>query len=361
MKKVFKRFSALTLACILLFSTFAANVEAKSEYKISSRFLELILNNDVSDIATDDASDCALAQRPYLTPVGSIFGIKIDGEGVEVTAVKDSAQSLKVGDKIIRVNGSLIKTPTDLKDALVSSGQKATLTVKRSGREVVLSISRNSDGGYGISVKDGAQGIGTVTFYDEGTGIFAGLGHGICDPESGECIGFDEAEVVTAKLIGVDKPDGKDPGELKGILTSERCGTLYGNTNCGVFGRLDVAPKTVSTDPIPIAFKNEIKEGSATILSTVRAGDVREYTVEISDIDLKECGSKCFKIKVTDPALLVLSGGIVRGMSGSPIIQDGHLVGAVTHVLLADPTKGYGIFIENMLNAAEQGIQPKAA
>ena len=129
-------------------------------------------------------------------------------------------------------------------------------------------------------------------------------------------------------------------------------GDIYTNTECGLFGRLDKIPDIINATPIKIAHREDVHEGDATILSTVKAGGTKEYKIKILDIDKNSTETKSFKIKVTDPTLIAITGGVVRGMSGSPIIQDGKLVGAVTHVMVADPTEGYGIFIENMLNAS---------
>ena len=149
-------------------------------------------------------------------------------------------------------------------------------------------------------------------------------------------------------------------GEFSGIINRNTIGSIYKNTECGVFGKLEALPKA-SPEALPIARKASVKCGEAEIISTVKNGKTATYKIEITDIDRDSTGSKSFKIKVTDPTLIALTGGIVRGMSGSPIIQNGKLVGAVTHVMVADPTEGYGIFIENMLNTANEQMQPKAA
>ena len=180
---------------------------------------------------------------------------------------------------------------------------------------------------------------------------FGGLGHGICD-ESGDVLPLESGKVTGVILGGTLKGENGRPGELSGILTDRKLGEIKTNTNTGVFGQLSDW-KLDKSSAIPIAKRDEVKEGAATIISTVKNGKKMSYTVELFDIDPSETGTKCFKIRVTDNVLLSMTGGIVRGMSGSPIIQNGKLVGAVTHVLINDPTTGYGIFIENMLNAAE--------
>ena len=174
-------------------------------------------------------------------------------------------------------------------------------------------------------------------------------------------IDFTEGQVTGVILSGVKKGEEGKPGELSGLLTDKVAGVLYSNTECGVFGRLDKIPDGLSATPIKAAKREEVHEGDATILSTVKLGACKEYKIQISEINKNSTGTKSFKIKVTDPTLIAITGGVVRGMSGSPIIQDGKLVGAVTHVMVANPTEGYGIFIENMLNAAQDQVIPKAA
>ena len=201
---------------------------------------------------------------------------------------------------------------------------------------------------------------GTVTFVDPESGLFGGLGHGICDSDTGEVVEMQKGVATGAILGGVHKGECGKPGELTGILTDEVKGTLNVNSDCGVFGILD-SDDIPSRTAIPIATHTEVVAGEAKIISTVKNGKTAEYKIEIFDIDRNSTGSKSFRVRVTDDALKAMTGGIVRGMSGSPIIQNGKLVGAVTHVMVANPTEGYGIFIENMLNAAQDQVEPKAA
>jgi stage IV sporulation protein B len=166
---------------------------------------------------------------------------------------------------------------------------------------------------------------------------------------------MDRGEATTVILGGAVRGEAGAPGELRGVLTEKYLGTLEANTECGVFGTLtDDALRTLTENSTryAIAGRRQVHEGDATIISTVKNGRSGEYKITITDIDRGSDGTKSFRIKVTDEALIAMTGGIVRGMSGSPIIQDGKLVGAVTHVMVANPTEGYGIFIENMLNAS---------
>ena len=187
------------------------------------------------------------------------------------------------------------------------------------------------------------------------------VGHLSSDADSGEVIDMRSGEATGVILGGVHRGECGKPGELCGILTEEELGTIEQNGECGVFGVLDTK-KFDTSSLYPVGQKSDVHAGEATIISTVKNGKKAEYKIEIFDIDKSSDGSKSFRIKVTDKALKALTGGIVRGMSGSPIIQDGKLVGAVTHVMVANPTEGYGIFIENMLNASNARNElPKAA
>ena len=298
-----------------------------------------------------------------LVPGGEIFGVKIKQSNVTVTESK-GVPALKRGDVIISVNGEGVKTVSDVRDILSRcGGESVTIRALHGGEEIGIEVCpKLVDGEYklGISLRDGASGIGTVTFVDPKTGLFGGLGHGICDSETGEVVEMKQGVATGAILGGVHKGECGKPGELTGILTDEVKGTLTVNSECGVFGILD-SDAVPNRTAIPIAAKNEVTVGEAKIISTVKNGKTAEYKIEIFDIDTSSNGSKSFRVRVTDEALKAMTGGIVRGMSGSPIIQNGKLVGAVTHVLVANPTEGYGIFIENMLAASQNKVLPKAA
>lgn len=322
-------------------------IEAGS-FKVGSRIWELLFGEQSKTVS--------------LIPGGEVFGVKIKQKNVTVTDAK-GIPALKNGDVIISINGKEVKTAEEVQK-LVSScnGESVTIRALHNGEEIALEVRpKIEDGKYklGISLRDGAVGIGTVTFVDPKTGLFGGLGHGICDGESGEIVELESGDICGVILGGIHKGECGKPGELCGILTDEDYGDLSVNCECGVFGV--VTGEHYMGDAIPVGTKDAIREGEATIISTLKNGKTAKYKIEIYDIDKNSTGSKSFKIRVTDETLKALTGGIVRGMSGSPIIQDSKLVGAVTHVLVANPTEGYGIFIENMLNAAQNQVQPKAA
>ena len=300
--------------------------------------------------------------KKCLIPGGDVLGIKIDQEHVSVVEAK-GIPALSAGDVILSVNGKEVRTADEVRSVVQKSGgDSVTVKARHKGSVVTIEVRpRLEDGEYilGLTLRDGAMGIGTLTFIDPETGAFGGLGHGITDAESGEIIEMNNGTVTGVVLGGVHKGECGKPGELTGILTDDSLGILTSNNECGVFGKL-TADSLRDGEAIPIATRDEVHEGEATVISTVKNGKPMSYTIRISDIDRQSSGSKCFRIEVTDKALIAISGGIVRGMSGSPIIQDGKLVGAVTHVLVANPTEGYGIFIENMLNAAEMPTERAA-
>ncbi len=318
------------------------------------------------------------AAEPERVYVGGMpFGVKFYTEGILVVGFCDvdvaasgrvtnpaRDAGLKAKDVITSINGETLTDAAMLTAAVeTSNGKPVTLTVKRTGdkrkagdgRTMELTVSVTpaysvSEKRYktGMWVRDSGAGIGTVTFVVPGSNAFAGLGHGICDGDTGELVPMRRGQVTDVTVSGVDRGEIGAPGAIKGYFTPGKTGTLLGNTDCGVFGVLSNRPASAST-LLPIGHRADVQEGDATILCTLDDGKIGEYTVRISEVDTGAVGSKCFGITVTDPALIQKTGGIVQGMSGSPVIQNGKLIGAVTHVLINDPTTGYGIFIDNML------------
>jgi stage IV sporulation protein B len=196
-------------------------------------------------------------------------------------------------------------------------------------------------------LKDSTAGVGTVTYVIPETGEFAGLGHGICDIDTGKPLPLARGIVSGVNISGIKKGSPGSPGELRAGFMGGKVGILTDNRNTGVYGILSEHPDLV---PIELGKREEICEGKAHIISTLDNSGAKEYEVELSAINKSSTGSKSFVVTVTDKALLEKTGGIVQGMSGSPIVQNGRLVGAVTQVFVNDPTRGYGIFIENMLS-----------
>ena len=300
-----------------------------------------------------------------LYPGGMPFGVKFYTDGVMVVGFCDVETSkgsinpatragLHAKDVILKINGEDIKGAADLTERIEASGGKAlTLTCRRGGKEFQTTLTpvlSSSEGRYktGIWVRDSGAGIGTVTFLFPDSGAFAGLGHGICDADTGALVEMRKGSISDVTISSVVKGAAGAPGELKGHFNPGRTGALLGNSACGVWGVFSEVPET-ECEPLPVGLRDDICEGDAYILCTVGSDEMQKYDIRISNIKRDAKGSKCFTVTVTDPDLLALTGGIVQGMSGSPIIQDGKIVGAVTHVLINDPTTGYGIFLENML------------
>ena len=291
-----------------------------------------------------------------LIPVGQVVGLELRDTCVTVAAFDEklgaAAQKagVRVGDRIMKVDGKAVTCAEDLRKALTASGGSVEVTLERSGKELKVKLSPEitTDGPkLGIYLRQGVTGIGTVTYYDPETGKFGTLGHGVTDSK-GKLTPLVDGSIYSARVMTVKKGVSGQPGQLMGSLESRTAvGTLTANKAQGVFGTSGSGWEGEALEV------GQAHTGKATIRSTVAGNTVGEYTVEILKLYAKSrTNGRNMLIKVTDPALLEATGGIVQGMSGSPIIQDGKLVGAVTHVLVNDPTTGYGIFIENMLSAA---------
>ena len=310
-------------------------------------------------------------------PGGVPFGVKFYTDGIIVIGFSDVEGNggkinpayeagIRLKDIIIKIDGKDIKRAEELTGLVEGSGGKAiALTYLRNGKEYTVNVTpefSSAEGRYksGLWVRDSGAGIGTVTFIDPETLSFGGLGHGICDGETGELIPMDRGSVLGVKINGVNKGTPGAPGEIKGYFSSGKTGTLISNTVCGVYGVFGELPASLPSEPIPVGSCRELKDGEAFIYCTLDNEGPQKYSVTISEINRSATGNKCFTVKVTDKRLIEKTGGIVQGMSGSPIIQNGKLVGAVTHVLINDPTTGYGIFIENMLTAAHMPMQKAA-
>ena len=300
-----------------------------------------------------------------LVPVGHTIGIKLFADGVVVVGLAQVETNgglsapgvecgLKVGDVIEEANGVQVESSEQF-SRLLQCGGRVELSVSRAGEDMVLSARpvRDDDGTYrlGAWIRDSVAGIGTVTFYNPETGEFGALGHGVTDSDTGLLMPLLDGAVMSSRVKAVKIGSAGSPGQLRGEFDLTRdVGTLRANTGQGVFGILESSEMTAG-QPIPVASAREVHRGGAVIYANVSGDRVEEFDIEILDV-LDPNGGQNLLLRVTDERLIEKTGGIVQGMSGSPIIQDGKLVGAVTHVLVNDPTKGYGILIENMLKAA---------
>ena len=294
-----------------------------------------------------------------LVPVGHTVGIKLFSRGIVVVKLTDGGTparecGVRTGDVIVKCGGSAVTSTEQFQTLLQKNGSEAAdLQISRSGNSMTLSVepSQNDQGVYciGAWVRDSMAGIGTMTYYDPSTGVFGALGHGVTDTDTALLMPFSNGSILPSTVKAVKKGEAGSAGELRGDfdLTND-LGPLYANTGSGIFGKLNTAPGTEAAVPVGTALP-----GPAVIRANVQGDDVREYCIEILKVSSNSTDGRDLVLSVTDPALLETTGGIVQGMSGSPILQNGKIVGAVTHVLLNDPTKGYGILIENMLDAAE--------
>ena len=295
-----------------------------------------------------------------LIPVGKVIGLQLSDDTVTVAAFDDSLggaardAGLRIGDEIIKIDDKNVSCAEDVRAALsVCGGQELELTIRRGSKTHTLHLQpqlKDDQPRLGVYLRQGIAGIGTVTWYDPESGKFGTLGHGVSDGK-GTLLKMSQGCAYEAEIIDVRKGKCGDPGQLKGDAdTSFVFGTLLRNTPQGVFGTTKVGWRG---EPLPVADFSDVCTGPATIRSTIAGNTTQEYSVEILKIYPQDrSDGRNFLIRVSDPDLLSATGGIVQGMSGSPIIQDGKLVGAVTHVLVNDPTMGYGIFNENMLDAA---------
>lgn len=297
---------------------------------------------------------------------GQPFGVKFYSDGVMVIELESFYSNgryvcpakdgdLREGDVITKVNGAEIKTNEELQQATFGcGGEPVTFTVKRDGKELVKTVTPklNTAGVYllGAWVRDSCAGIGTVTYYDPENDVFAALGHGICDKDTAGLLPLSSAEIVSAHISSVSKSSPGKAGSLNGYFDDKTLGNLTRNTPCGVYGTTNDKNLQSGTE-LRVAENGEIKVGKAQLYTTAKGDECCCYEAEITKIRNTDAQSnENFVIKVTDERLIGKCGGIVQGMSGSPVVQDGKLVGAVTHVFLDHPQEGYGITAQNMVS-----------
>ncbi len=294
-----------------------------------------------------------------LVPVGSAVGIRIKTRGVIVVNTEQtSGQSpaekagIRPGDIIVSVDGTSVTSASELTDGLQQGGNELDITVLRDGTEQRFAVAPETNGGrrtIGVWVRDSISGIGTVTFYDAENGVFGALGHCVDDTDTGVRVPVEEGRIARAQVGDVVKGSPGSPGQLGGVFDpDEAMGEIGANTEFGIFG----TAISMEGESVPVASPGDIVPGKAEIISTVEGDRPQSFSVEIIRVYSDAPDGRSMMLRVTDEKLLAATGGIVQGMSGSPIIQNGKLIGAVTHVLVNDPAKGYGISIDKMLEAA---------
>lgn len=363
----------------------------KSAYFLMALSLSLILTatlfiNSIPDQIKIFANETKVINLPLkdvtisvlpevkVIPGGQSVGVKMDVKGVLVVGLEEintvsgklvnpgKDAGLEIGDSILEINNTEVDSAEDVEKLVNRLQGQVRLKVSRKGEILYLRITpvkSIDDNLYkiGIWVREKTAGLGTLTFYDPETQIFGALGHAITDPDTGDVLAVEDGELLSASVESVKLGTAGIPGEIRGIFyeADDPLGKLVKNTTYGIFGTIYAEIKNpYYSKPMSIGYQNEIEEGPAYLLTTLDGNNVCKYKIDIEKLTYQtKPGTKSMVIRVTDETLLAKTGGIVQGMSGSPIIQNDKIIGAVTHVFVNNPEKGYGIFIEWMLQQAE--------
>lgn len=332
---------------------------AKGNYQVEVSLFGMIPLKTVDVKVIDELS---------LAPSGEPVGIYVETNGLLVlsTTSVESADGLiyepatnivRSGDYVLKINGKSVKTIKEFNAALQKTGgKKATVRIRRNGTESDVSmkpvLARDNMYKLGMWVREDTQGIGTMTYVTKDGG-FGALGHGITDADTGTLMNLSGGELFHTEILDIIRGERGTPGELEGYINmvADNCiGRIKKNTNLGIFGQLENGKKSAEKLKfLPVGLKQDIQKGEAYIVSNME-GKAKKYAINIEEIKINSMDNKGMVIRITDKELLKLTGGIVQGMSGSPIVQDGKLIGAVTHVFVDDPTRGYGAFVETMLS-----------
>lgn len=330
-----------------------------SSYRISYRYLGVIPLKE---------TNVQVTPKTTVTPGGIPIGIYMETDGVMVIGTgkvtgrdglnyEPAFRLVQAGDYIRSVNGVEIREKEKLIESVEENGsEKLVLGIERSGRTFEIRLqAADTENGYrlGIWVRDNTQGIGTLTFLTE-NGKFGALGHGINDSDTGELLKISEGKLYDTTVAEIHRGEPGNPGQVAGLIRYRNnliCGQIQENTEAGIFGEgTERLGDKLDGEAVEVGYKQEITEGEAWVRSGIN-GEMRDYRIAIEEVKKNASDvNKGMILRVTDPELLALTGGIIQGMSGSPIIQNGKLIGAVTHVFVNDPTKGYGIFVEEMLS-----------
>lgn len=308
----------------------------------------------------------AAAAADAVIPIGHTVGIHMHADGVLVVRLSDVRTAagtvcpakdggMQEGDLIVQVDGETVHSNDALqKQVSRAKGQPVSVTVQRDGAAQTLTVTPCADenGVYriGVLARDAMAGIGTLTYVDPETGAYGSLGHGICESETGVLLPLKDGALLYSVVSTVQRGVAGEPGALQGEFSADTVGTVTENTESGIFGTLTDKSLYQNGKAMPVASIDEVERGPATILANVAGDAVREYAVEIVKIyPADDEYGRGMMLRVTDEALIQQTGGIVQGMSGSPVLQNGKIVGAVTHVLVSEPYSGYAIGIEKML------------
>lgn len=323
------------------------------------RYVSVML---IAVLLTPVFSVSAADERRTVRLGGVPFGLTMYTGGVIVVNVREEddspayAAGIRENDLILSADGEEVSSNEELKEIVSESGgEDIELSVIRGKSPISVTITpeQDEDGDYsvGMWVRDSTAGLGTVTYFDESTHSFGALGHGICDRDTSMLMPLGSGQVVKAEIESISKAKKGIAGGLNGIMTDDEIGELTVNSAFGVYGRYTATPEG---EEYPCAYDSEIRTGKATVYTTLDDSGIGEYEVEIENLNLNDKSGQNMVLRVTDEELLDKTGGIIQGMSGSPIVQDGRLIGAVTHVFVNSPEKGYAITIGNMLSCYEQ-------
>ena len=375
---------SIVLSSVLMLSVFSSGIFENDTvadvklYNVSGKLTEI--KEDFLNIFNDNNNEIN-GKTQVTEPLPQVFiggypiGLKLYADGVVIvgTEAVDTVNGLvntaekaglKLGDIIKRINGVEVKSNKQVSEIIEKSGGQAlNFDVQRNGRSFQVSFKgeySQSEKKYkaGIWIRDSSAGIGTVTFCMQ-DGSFASLGHAVCDIDTKSTIPISQGECSEAEITGFIKGQNGSAGELCGYINDKKIGVIYSNDNLGVYGCFDSLPE--KQELYQIADNNEIQLGEAEIITTVENGITEKYAIIIEKIDKNSSENKNLVIRVTDRALIEKTGGIIQGMSGSPIIQNGKIIGAVTHVFLNDATGGFGIFADTMLEKMEKENKLKEA
>ena len=349
----------------------AANTGEKTIHKVGSESLSVSL----FDKLFLKSVDVSVLPRTTVIPVGNIAGVKLYTNGVLVVGMSEiegedsktykpyENTGIEEGDTIVKINDNLVNSTDDLIEKVnMSNGEKVEIEYihDEETKECSITPIKTSKEEYklGLWVRDSAAGVGTVTFYEPSTQSFGALGHGITDIDTGDLLNIASGEFVTAKVLNIKKGEDGNPGKIQGTVEEqETIGEITKNTEFGIYGKIqDVSSLNIDmSKEMEVAMREEIKTGKATILCSLDNQTVKEYEIEITKIYRdNNYNNKSMEIKVTDDELIEKTGGIIQGMSGSPIIQNGKFIGAVTHVLVNSSTEGYAIFGDLMLKQSKE-------
>ena len=386
-KKLIKNFSIITAPIFILVLIGVYNNDSKDNTLYIQNQMQDTTSYVINDLQNTDSIDCytSLINSKALTtlrkekrkeievyPGGISIGVKINNKGALVVGYSDISThdglsespgkmaGIELGDIIEEVNGENIETCSDLISKVKTCrNDEMTVKILRGNSEITKKVSLiKEDNEYkiGLWVRDSTAGIGTLTFYDKDSKTFGALGHPITDGDTNVSFNIKSGTLLRSSVLSIKKGERGNPGEIKGLFINENesIGSIEKNTNSGIYG--NGSSELINPnfgDAMTVAYRDEIKEGHAQIITTVEDGGAKAYDIEILKLlPQDEPGSKSMIIKIVDPVLLEKTGGIVQGMSGSPIIQNGKIIGAVTHVLINKPDVGYGIYIEWMLQDA---------